>query len=286
MSLKVFSPPRKQINGKKVIIGIPMYNHRLVFGTLNSAFVSSAGRHRVRINRMKSSMLARNHNWLFYFALRAHLKGECDYYVNLHSDVVPEQFFVDKLIDEMETAGADILGVVVPFSDGSGITSIAIDNPDDPWEPKHRLTVHDCKKLPPTFSQADTPFPNNLLLVNTGCTIFKLRSECFHVRDLDGNPRVWFTIKDRVSRIETKDNPDGWTFSVETIPEDWGFSRDIQKYGAKVCATTAVRVLHYAEVGFGFPEDQNATKTTLEDAIEEIGVGTVQEKSEKEHPEK
>lgn len=154
----------------------------------------------------------------------------------LHGDIIPEVNWVDKMIDLAEKHGTDLLSVVVPFKDQSGITSTALAT-DDPYQVKARLTLRQLQELPPTFDNADlaklmghTGYPIPHLLVNSGCIIFNLEWE--HATE------VWFTIRDEM-RIDTTGK---YYAAVES--EDWFFSRMVQSLGGKVMATREVQVAH------------------------------------------
>ena len=49
----------------------------------------------------------------------------------LHDDVVPEAFWLDKLIAELELHSADVMSAVVPVKSGNGLTSTAVGDADD-----------------------------------------------------------------------------------------------------------------------------------------------------------
>ena len=96
-------------------------------------------------------------------------------------------------------AGADVVSTVLPIKDRRGVTSTAIDDPEDEWTPLRRLTMREVHRLPETFSaQADCGYPNNALLVNTGCFVLDLRKP-----SVERVPRLR-GIRDRVRKT-----PDG-----------------------------------------------------------------------------
>lgn len=148
----------------------------------------------------------------------------------LHSDVCPGNWWLDVLLEEMETHNADVVSAVIPIKDQRGLTSTGLDDPKDPFRPEYRLVMREVDALPETFSSADLGMPERALLVNTGCWLCRF--------DLSWATRHAFTINDTLRR-----GPDGkWAAEVE--PEDWEFSRWAHREGLKVLATKKVEVLH------------------------------------------
>jgi hypothetical protein len=150
----------------------------------------------------------------------------------LHADIEPEWFWLDMMIEELERTNCDILSAVVPFRDDTGITSTAIEDPADPWTVHLRLTVRQCHQLPETFTIHDCGFDDGrALLVNTGCWIARMGDWS---KSFSG-----FSIRDRII-----DTPDG-AKAAQVESEDWRASREWQRMGLKVAATTKVQVIHH-----------------------------------------
>lgn len=187
------------------------------------------------------SLLANVFNSHWVNALNRQAKGEkITHFAMLHDDVVPEDAWVDKLVDELllqqrMDSTVDLLSVVVPIKDGYGVTSTAIDG-ESPFEVTRRLTMTEVHNLPETFSNIDCGYPERALLVNTGCWI------CDFTKPWRFD--VHFEIRDRILRLE-----DG-TFTAQVAPEDWNFSRDLHNLGVGVRATTKIGVSHFGSLPY------------------------------------
>jgi hypothetical protein len=162
-------------------------------------------------------------------------ENDISYFAMLHDDVTPAQGWLDQLIDDLEESGADVMAAVVPIKDQLGLTSTAIDDPDDPFNVFRRITMAELMRLPEVFTAADCGYPDRFLLANTGCWVCRFdRDWRFHVR---------FTIDDQ---IVLKDG----RYCAEVAPEDWNFSRDVQHLGGKVACTRRVKVAHAGKIDF------------------------------------
>ncbi len=182
----------------------------------------------------EGSLLASNFNQLWCAALNLVHHGQgVDYFAMLHDDVGPEDFWLDKLIDELEANDLDVLGVVAPIKDTRGMTSLALDG-DDNWLPKARLSMHDVYELPETFTSADMGSP---LLINTGCWVARWEQAWCQ--------QVHFEINDRIV-FNTAVN----RFQAQTEPEDWFFSRLCHELGRKLGATRKIKLLHRGDMEF------------------------------------
>lgn len=167
------------------------------------------------------------------------------HFAMLHSDIIPQRGWLKILLEELERTDADLISVVSPIKTAEGVTSTAIDLPnnaflrdDNPawWRVERRLTVHEVHKYPETFSAADCGYPGRALLVNTGCFLCKLT-----------DPWVeWinFQIKTRIVK-----NADG-THEAQTFTEDWLMSRQLHVAGGKIVATRKVRLEHVGRMAY------------------------------------
>lgn len=175
------------------------------------------------------SLLAANMNGLWANARTLQRRGKrIDYFAMLHDDIGCEDFWLDKLIDELEANGLDILGVVCPIKDVRGITSTAIADKDgDPWKVV-RLTMDEVYRLPPTFTSEDV---GGDLLLNTGCWVCRF--------DVFSQYPFYFTINDQITLDEERNE-----YVVDVESEDWFFSRLCHQAGMKVGATRKVALFH------------------------------------------
>lgn len=213
----------------RVFLGLPHYGQ--VYCEVAKVFYLAASKTAdVQHADASGSLLASVFNGLWAAAV----VGGHDWFAMLHADVVPEPWWIDKLLDIAEGTEADVVSAIVPIKDGRGLTSTAIDHDDEPWRQRQRLTMAEIHNLPETFSAAS--FPGALgLLVNTGCFLVRLGPWAKGVR---------FSIRDRI--LWTPDGP-----LVQTIPEDWDFSRQARAAGKKIVATRAVQVRHLGSAHYG-----------------------------------
>src|SRR5262249_19012890 len=162
-----------------------------------------------------------------------------------HSDVEPEPFWIDKLIAEAERHQADVMTAVIPIKNEKGLTSTAISHPTDDCRAFFRMTMSQVRHpgFPTTFDR-DTaldalaalppglrmvaPRPANLLC-NTGCMVCRLgRPWC-------DPTKVFFDEISSFVRINGQ-----WTPIIRS--EDWFFSAKAAQHGAKVMATTNLKI--------------------------------------------
>jgi hypothetical protein len=95
--------------------------------------------------------------------------------------------------------------------------------------------MREVMRLPETFSAADCGHPNDTLLVNTGCWIADLSKPWVR--------QFHFRTEDRIVHQDGKARS-------EVMSEDWLFSRDIQKLGAKVLATRKIQLRHVGTANY------------------------------------
>ena len=242
---------------KTIFVAQPLYSRTVHYGAAE-AFLKASKTCRMVNKTDGSSLLARNFNLLFCHALEWRDRGQADYFAMIHGDVVPPVWWADVMIAEMERVGADVLSAVVPLKSEHGLTSTAIDRValtdlelagdlagdgggyevEDCthfWAVERRLTMTEVMGLPITFGAADV-CPGHALLVNTGLFVCNLH------RNWYDNDDFCFTIRDRIVR----ERQDGRVVkrTVQCVPEDWHFSREVQRHGGKVMATRIVPLFH------------------------------------------
>ncbi len=180
------------------------------------------------------SLLACNFNQLWCSALNiVHGGGRVDYFAMLHDDIAPQDYWLDKLIDELEANNLDVLGAVVPIKDTRGMTSLALHGEDN-WLPHARLSMYDVYELPETFTSDDIGHP---LLLNTGCWVAKWNQEWCR--------QVHFEINDRIVFNRAANR-----YQAQTEPEDWFFSRLCHEQGLKIGATRKIALMHDGDISF------------------------------------
>lgn len=230
---------------KVVCLGMPSYG-QLTSGAARALYRPSNDPHKdVKIMDQKSSLLASNMNVLWCWALNTAHQGRCDYFAMLHADVEPEEFWLDKLIAELDAKDLDVLGVVVPIKDQRGVTSIALARPDGhPWKVHCRLTMKEIYRLPETFTSADL---GHDLLINTGCWVCRFNEEWAK--------KVRFEVNDRICFDQAKK-----MYFSQVEPEDWSISRMFHELGLKVGATRKVELGHVGPMSFGNTEPWGANE--------------------------
>ena len=228
---------------KTVLLGMPLHNSQADMRAMKALHGPTRKPEDLAATPLvrTSSLLARGFNELWCAALN----GGYDYFAMLHGDISPVDGWLDILLEEMEATGADVVSAVSPIKSSHGLTSTAIDDPDNKWIVERRLTMKEVMELPETFDASDTDFPERALLVNTGCWIADLsKSWC---RELDENDEAvfHFTINDRIRYDKASK-----MFVQSCEPEDWFMSRILHRKGAKVVATRKVQLNHYGSYAY------------------------------------
>lgn len=218
---------------KDILLGMPGYGE-LTAGASRGFWRACDKPNRIDFRYNEGSLLAANFNNLWCAALNLAHEGRAPkYFAMQHADVEPEDFWLDKLIDEMEASDFDVLGVPVPIKDPHGLTSTALARPDgDTWRVHCRLTMQELQRLPETFTTEDLGFP---LLLNTGLWVCKF--------DLAWAKKVHFTINDRIVFDVPKNR-----YVPQTEPEDWFFSRLCHELGLKIGCTRKIAVAHVGKM--------------------------------------
>jgi hypothetical protein len=182
-----------------------------------------------------------NHGFNRHWAAALNARDEigATHFAMIHSDVCPEYGWATVLLDELIERDADVVSAVIPIKDERGLTTTAVYD-GDPFVLR-RLTLTEIAQLPVTFSEADT---SRKLLLNTGLWVCDLRKPW-----VDG----WcFCSKER---IVTNDKG---RKVAEVSSEDWQFSHYLNEQGAKIYATSKVKVLHEGGTQFGNGEPWGA----------------------------
>ena len=213
------------------------------WGTVCGIAQASLGAHRVDLDNNGNGWDDFNHLWAR--ALNRAEAGEITHASMLHSDCVPAAGWVDVLLGECESLGADMVSVACPMKDDRGLLNCGVGTQSNRWGAWRRLTVRELHKLPPTFDLADLKrldycgeqTDDKLLLHNTGCFVADLRSDVFR-KTIYGKLAAWFDFPTSIQRGE-----DGkWRNLRES--EDWHFSRQLHLLSAKTFITRKVRLKH------------------------------------------
>lgn len=237
--------------GVTVFLGCPTHDNRLDSGAAAAIWGCASKARNVIAMCNGCSLLTLNCNGLWCNAL-SYMDQGLEWFAMLHSDIQPEANWIDVLIAEAEKYGADIMSAVVPIKSEGGLTSTAIDDPDDPWTQYTRITLKQLwhEKFPETFdakmaSAALAGLPDELavkdapasrLLANTGCFVARLNRPW--------NTKTFFQNHDTVMKCA-----DG-QYHAFAQPEDWVFSRNAAINGAKVMATRKLALTHRGISGY------------------------------------
>ena len=222
-----------------IFLGMPAGNGYINAGAAQGLFATATEKYKAVAATVTGSLLGQTFNQLWASSLA--MPG-VTHFGMLHSDVVPTQWWVDTLIDEMDRTDADVISAVCRIKDPKGLTSTAVGDPDDQWDYR-RLTTSEVRELPETFGIEDIPSDitddfRTCLLANTGCWVCDVTKPWWRELDSEGQLRACFTINDRITLQQ-----DG-RYVVEVAPEDWNFSRYCHDVGAKVLCTTKVGIRH------------------------------------------
>ncbi len=212
-----------------IFLGIPTYLDRIEHSGVMFAVLHATQEHTLGATAT-SAFACHGFNQLWLQALEARAQG-FTHFCMLHSDVVPEDGFIDKLMSIMSITRADVLSVVIPIKDEKGLTSTALDEPVGDWDPKwrkRRLAMKEVFDLEATFTHPR-------LLVNTGLMLVDITKPWVE--------KIHFHFDDAIIEHHGKRVA---VFS----PEDWNFSMDARAVGASLFATRAVRVQHAGKSNF------------------------------------
>jgi hypothetical protein len=241
----------------RVFIGCPTHDGRIHDGCAKFFYQNNSKEHTVEGAVATFSLITFNCNVLWAVALNRHEAGQADWFAMIHSDVEPEPHWIDKLIAEADRYGADIMTTVIPIKNDTGLSSTAISHPSDDCRAYFRLTMAQLRhpSFPVTFDIAqavaalrnlpdqlalDPPTPANLLC-NTGCMVCRLGANWCDPR------KVFFDELTSFERINGQ-----WTPIIRS--EDWFFTAKAAQHGAKVMATTSLKVRHHGVSAY--PSDQ------------------------------
>lgn len=221
-----------------VFLGLPSYDGRVCVGTANAfALLPTLGACEVVRAQVNSSLLTKAFNNLWCAALNARAQG-VTHFAMIHADIVPaEPGWLDTLLAELTRLGADVVSAVSPIKSDLGLTSTAVAlDLGDPWLCR-RLTMREVYDLPETFGAADVGGP---LLLNTALWVCDLRRPFWDEVENDATTgKLCFDFRNRIVR-----DPETGAWHAETVSEDWLFSQELNRRGAKLYATRKVVLGH------------------------------------------
>jgi len=218
----------------KVFLGIPHYGD-LKRGVL-MAVLTASQRIIPHVCDEPASLLCYNFNRIFAEALNARKTLGINYFMMLHSDMVPDPWYVDTMLDEMQRVNADVLSIIAALKDPRGLVSTG-------WRPfgsldTTRFTMTEIMRLPVTFDAAGCGHPKDMLMINTGLWIARLDHPW--VDEFRG-----FTIRDGLWR-----DKNGMAHA-SVLSEDWNWSAWLaERRDVRVFASRCVRLGHEGPAHF------------------------------------
>lgn len=210
----------------KVFIALPSYNGQSASKQLYS--LSAIVKKGWLVASTEFSSLAHSFNRMWADCLNRKRTEGFTHFVMCHADIVPHGNWIQILLDEMKTHGADIISAISPIKDHLGITSTGRMRPD--VKCIERFTMHQVYQLPETFT-----FPD--IVLNTGCMCVNLAFPFVE--------QLFFRFQDWIEKNEKGE------FVARTVSEDWLFSADAASMGAKLYATRKVKLEHIGTMHFG-----------------------------------
>ena len=216
-----------------IFLGVPHYGE--IGAHTAGSLLSASRRFSPLITLKQASLLCHNFNSLWCEALNMRKERGVTHFVMLHADLAPQMGWVDALYEELQATGADVVSVINAIKDHRGLTSTGRQN--TVTGEIRRLTMKEICKLPETFDAAGAGFPDDHLMVNTGCWIADITRPW--AEDFPG-----FTIKDWIEKL-----PNG-AMRPGVLSEDWYFSGWLASKGLKVFATRKITTSHFGGVPF------------------------------------
>ena len=211
----------------RVALLYPTYNGWYMHaGTIPSA------KHNHTIVKNGTSIISTTFNRMLCEVLNS--KEQFTHLAMLHADIVPDMYWLDTSIDELESNRLDMISAVVPIKNERGSTSTGLEVIGTPWAVR-RLTMNEVYgwKLPPTFKAEDIPGrqPQQGLLLNTGCWVMR-----WNVPWIKG---LYFRQQDRIAWSLSEQR-----YGSESASEDWDWCRQLLSRGCRLGATTKVGLYH------------------------------------------
>ena len=232
---------------KKVLVGMPVRPGEsaklgAALGLYGWTFqtpqdqLDPAERTAIMRSHASSSVLPLTFDMLWCGALNGFERGEVTHFAMIHDDVIPQSNWLGILIEELDKYEADIVSAIIALKDERGLTSTAIDETGDPWNPR-RLSFTEV------FREAET-FTHPKILLNSGLWVCDLSRDWVRrtLAHPDGRTALVasFVQRNRIVRDKTTGH---WMPQMRS--EDWEFCRAARNAGAtKLYATRRVKVIH------------------------------------------
>lgn len=182
------------------------------------------------------SALPANFNALWCKALN--LNPRPTYFLMIHDDIAVEHTCFLDMIKVLEDNSLDVVSAVVPLKSFSGSTSTGYLTNEEYEGFVRRLSLKEIYAGPEPLLAYKTSDP---LMINTGLMLVRFAEQ-------EWVERVYFEFKDRI-----REDKDG-VFHEVFVPEDWGFSKQINDRGIPYGATRAVKAVHLG--GASYPNSE------------------------------
>jgi hypothetical protein len=234
---------------ERIFLALPRAKHHSD-EDLNAVGAWASKKYVVGPCRTRSSLISYNCNGLLAAALNGRESHAWNLFAMLHYDIRPQQFWLDILVDQLVSHGADLMSAVVPLTGrDNGYTSTALAESAAKFSNRRRLTQSQVNhpRFPETFDAQTAavvieqlpppyqilPCPRGFLWCNTGCFVVRID------REWDWTA-VCFASEDGLVISEGR-------YQEYVFPEDWTFSQRVAEAGGKVMATRLVTLTHTSE---------------------------------------
>lgn len=227
-----------------VLVGVPSAGAPMEVANDHS-YLASAHHY---VTRMPSCTEGLNFNSLWCHALNRGEEGAFTHFAITHSDIrvvedEPGLRWFDRMVEEMDALNLDFISVPNAIKDARGLTSSGIGDPNDRWNPFRRWTINELGALPKTFTADMVGYKDKFLLHNEALCVFDLRKPLWYETDDQGGARCDFNVVEWIHKVNGQ-----WIRDQET--EDWKFSRDLWRMGARTGITSRIELFHFGIVGW------------------------------------
>jgi hypothetical protein len=125
------------------------------------------------------------------------------------------------------------------------LASSGVGNPQNRWNPWRRWTKRELEGFPMTFRLEDTGYQpgSKYLLHNHACCMWDMRKPLWYEPDTQGCCRFVFNFTERIVLV-------GENWETQQDSEDWAFSHDLWRHGAKTFITRRLKIIHMGGIGF------------------------------------